>query len=272
MFIIGMSGPKRSGKDFGAVVLSDLLSRHGYPVYTTSFALALRQLTYVVTGCTVDDVDRYKDQTRRFNFSIQNLYMGLRQMGCGPKGDTATDVGCWQNMWSLAIEAELMQQARNAKVPMKWQDAADFDGLELTCTGRDILIIIGQAARRVDPDFWVRRAAENIHQTCGEWDNGFVILTDVRPQNEARACDFVIEVTADHAQFEGTATESRLPEHLRHVSIHNTMNKGYGNSLRLLVPRLVQLMQGKQGDTPAMQARQQWLSPELFNRAFLEVR
>lgn len=271
MFILGMNGAKRSGKDYGAIILGDELAHRGHPVYTTSFALALRQLTYVVTGGDPDLFDKHKDLTCKFNFSIHNLYLGLTQIGQGPKGDTATIVGQWQRDWQKAVDIELMQQARQAKVPMKWHDSLEFDGIEMTCTGRDILIIIGQAARRIDPEFWVRRCAENIHNVCGSWESGFVIITDVRPENEAAACDFVIEVTNDNTCFEGTATESRLPQHLRHVTVHNNMGKAYGNNLRMLADQLVLLMRGKQKDTPGQVAFRQWMSPHLFNRAFMEV-
>ncbi|AWD90746.1 deoxynucleoside monophosphate kinase [Pseudomonas phage Alpheus] len=262
MFVLGMSGAKRSGKDFAASIILEEMKRRGYRIHRTSFAKALREMTCFITGCEPKAIDRNKDVgNQTFVIHLSLLSIWLRQRGI--EVDTT-------DKWELAINRELYdQQQVNRSLTFNTQSEGF---IELTGSGRDLLIVLGQAARQIDPDFWVKRCGEELNEVAGANLNLLAVITDVRPQNEARACDFVLEIQNPGTKFEGTATESRLPEHLRHLTLHNFMDASFGNDLRRWIPSLCKLVDGKNGDTPAMLDRRQWLNPELYNRAFLEVR
>lgn len=263
MFVLGMNGAKRSGKDYAADVIINEMHRRGYTIQRTSFAKALRDMTVFVTACERRFIDELKDVPGEFKFNPFMLEVWLNQRGL-PHSN--------MNEWLDAIGHELGLQARNSANRIVVYGDHTKEGSIIQCSGRDLLIILGQAARRIDPDFWVRRLAEELNEVAGANLNLLAVVTDVRPQNEARACDFVLEVQNPGTRFEGTATETRLPEHLRHMSIENRMDASFAHELRRFIPNLCKLVDGKNGDTPAMLDRRQWLNPELYNRAFLEVR
>lgn len=262
MFIIGMHGAKRSGKDFGAAELKESLKREGHVnVHLTSFAKSLRQLAVFTTGCRPDQIDKEKDVRAVYHLSTIALQMWLGRIPGGWPRANPNDL--------LALLAEeLRTQAKHSG--MSYFHDIESEGYVIRGTGRDLLIVLGQLCRRLDPDFWVMRVREEL-DTLPQ-DNQVVILTDVRPENEAAACDFVISVSRRGYAFEGTATEAPLPDHLVHARLDNDGSNTYVKLLRYMTPRLLMLMRGAANDTPEMKARRAWLTPQLYNRAFMEVR
>ncbi|AWD90655.1 hypothetical protein [Pseudomonas phage Nerthus] len=231
--IIGMNGAKRSGKDFGATILIDELVRRNYTVHRTSFAKALRQCAVAVSGCDPKDIDDNKDRLSVYRISLTGLRIWLRQRGLLP--ERATDK--FMEGWAAAIKDELKLQRKQAKHAIEF--FADEDGWEMAGSGRDLLIVLGQAARQLDPLFWIARLQEEV-AACGAT---VVVVTDVRPQNEACACNIVIEVSSSNAEFEGTATESRLPDHLVTYRVFNALDKTYGSLIRTLIPNIIRTLE-----------------------------
>uniref|UniRef100_A0AAU6W0K0 Deoxynucleoside monophosphate kinase n=1 Tax=Pseudomonas phage Ulitu01 TaxID=3138550 RepID=A0AAU6W0K0_9CAUD len=231
--IIGMNGAKRSGKDFGATILIEELERRNYSVLRTSFAKALRSMAVAVSGCEPKDIDQRKDIVTVYRISLTGLGMWLRQMGLLPGNDTDK----FMLGWEAAIKAQLKLQRNHSGVVFY----PDMDGWEMAGSGRDLLIVLGQAARQLDPQFWVKLLLADVAQS----GQNIAVVTDVRPQNEAVACDFVVEVTSPGIEFEGTATESRLPEQLRHVSIENRLDATYGQAIRKLIPVIIKKLEAQ---------------------------
>ncbi|AWD90609.1 hypothetical protein [Pseudomonas phage Njord] len=260
-YIIGFQGPKRSGKDFGATKLIEELRAAGFAVHRDSFARNLRTVAAQTTGATPEQLDAKKDVRGLFRISRPALLSVLRINGFLAEGDKEAEYD-----WIRAIDHQLKLQMRQTSIGYKEESGTDTIVLE--CTGRDVLIIIGQAARMIHPEFWVRALAIDLSQLP---DRTVVVLTDVRPENEARCCDYLIEVTSPFATFTGTATESRLPDHLVHSRIHNPGDATYGYTLRAEAATLRRLIAGKFRDNGKVLEARQYMSPELYNRTFLET-
>lgn len=252
MFIIGMHGPKRSGKDFGATILIQALQDKGFHVHRDSFARNLRELAVAVTNRPPQAFDQDKDRRGTFVWSLDTLLMGLRLLGYGLTGDyTATQFGKWRNKWMSAIEEELYLQMGTSSIRQSMVDGT----LQLECTGRDILIILGQAARRQSISFWTDALAADLKST--QPYDAIVVLTDVRPENEAAFCDFVVTIENPLTEFSNTATEKALPDHLVHARVTNPGNDTYGYAIKSVAEHVAQLIRGRS------------MSTTMFNRAFL---
>lgn len=252
MFIIGMHGPKRSGKDFGATILIEALQRKGHHVHRDSFARNLRELASVVTNCPPVAFDQNKDRLGKFSWGYDALITGLLLLGHGPKGDnlTVTQVGDWQNKWEMAVDSELDIQSHFAPIT----SSTTQDGnTSLVCTGRDILVILGQAARRISVSFWTDALAEDLKAT--QHPDTLVVLTDVRPENEASFCDFVVTIENPRTEFNNHATEKPLPDHLVHAQVTNPGNETYGYAIKSVAEHVSQLVKGRSLMTPQMYDR-----------------
>ncbi|ATW58182.1 hypothetical protein HOS47_gp23 [Pseudomonas phage uligo] len=252
MFIIGMHGPKRSGKDFGATILIQALQDKGFNVHRDSFARNLRELAVAVTNRPPQAFDQDKDRRGTFGWGTDTLLMGLRLLGHGPQGDnlTATQIGEWQHRWLSAIVQEQETQAGLSPITARLTPDGD---MELVCTGRDILIILGQAARRISVSFWTDALAEDLKAT--QQPDTIVVLTDVRPENEASFCDFVVTIENPRTEFNNSATEKPLPDHLVHARVTNPGNETYGYAIKSVAEHVAQLVKGRSLMTPQMYSR-----------------
>lgn len=227
-FILGFTGPRRSGKDYGADAVITELERRGAFVVRTSFAKALRELACAVTGMLPTQFDSLKDvpgQEFTINYTILNHW--LRGRGMLPANMTATQTMLHAKEWREAIDSQCRQQQHDNRA---FNFYFEEDAVAVRGSGRDVLIVLGQAARQIDPQFWVNILLRDI----SVYDDAFIVITDVRPANEAMICHYVIEVSSDKAQYAGTATESRLHESLVSYRVHNAGDATYGQFMRSL--------------------------------------
>lgn len=269
-FIIGFSGPKRSGKDFGADILHESLSQKGLAVYRTSFAKALRQFATFVSGCDPRQIDIGKDVGDvEFNIDFEMMMVWLRQVGVLGELYTATEYRSVQRNWETAIRAECDQQmVNNPKLVAHMSPR--FNGIELRGSGRDLLIILGQAARRASVSFWTDLLLREVEQ----FKDTYVIVTDVRPVNEAMVCDFIIEVDNPDCKFEGTATEAKLPPHLVSIVVFNPGDVTYLHNMRAIANHAVCRKEAREVLARPLPVRysdsNRVMSAEMFNRTFIK--
>lgn len=177
---IGLAGSMGSGKDTTAAALADLL-RHpsvahvagGRAARRVAFADVLKREAYrqaltvksiltlcQVTGCALD-VERaiVEDEALCAAFMPAGAPLpgGLVGAYCQIVADSERegDTGAWDEDAFIAV-----------KTPAK----------------RVAYQILGQAVRRVDPEYWVRTAVESVN-----WEREFPVFTDVRMPNEVEA-------------------------------------------------------------------------------------
>jgi len=116
---------------------------------------------------------------------------------------------------------EIVNAAFN--VPLDWMEdrtlkESNFKGSnDITLNVRDLMRFVGQSFKEKDPDVWVNICRKKIN--CFYYENKdsykhkvmYFIIPDLRFANEAKICDYTINVTRDVAMNNDTSiTENSL--------------------------------------------------------------
>lgn len=216
MFVIGMCGAKRSGKDFGATILIETLERQGFKVVRTSFGAHLRHVTKQFFNCTDKDLEEDKDVMKTYRFVPSQFDMIMSQNGI--------------NVLAVAqIESRFMEKLADSGLQrVDVYEDRQHRAMAVQATGRNLLRTVGQLFRSYAESYWVDAAL--IHPDFSE--KTVVVVTDVRMLNEAQKCHYLLEVNGRNVERDGHVTEQELPRRLISFTIQNNFDKSYELFLR----------------------------------------
>lgn len=177
---IGLAGPMGAGKDTTGEAIADLL-RHpsvahvagGRAVRRVAFADVLKREAYrqaltvksiltlcQVTGCALD--------VERVVFGNEVLCGAFMPAGAPLPGGL------------IGVYCQIVADAQREGDTDAWDEDV-FISVK-TPAKRVAYQLLGQAVRRVDPEYWVRAAVESVN-----WEREFPVFTDVRMPNEVSA-------------------------------------------------------------------------------------
>lgn len=177
---IGLAGPMGAGKDTTGEAIADVL-RHpsvahvagGRAVRRVAFADVLKREAYrqaltvksiltlcQVTGCALD--------VERVVFGNEVLCGAFMPAGAPLPGGL------------IGVYCQIVADAQREGDADAWDEDV-FISVK-TPAKRVAYQLLGQAVRRVDPEYWVRAAVESVN-----WEREFPVFTDVRMPNEVEA-------------------------------------------------------------------------------------
>lgn len=177
---IGLAGPMGAGKDTTGEAIADVL-RHpsvahvagGRAVRRVAFADVLKREAYrqaltvksiltlcQVTGCALD--------VERVVFGNEVLCGAFMPAGAPLPGGL------------IGAYCQIVADAQREGDTDAWDEDV-FISVK-TPAKRVAYQLLGQAVRRVDPEYWVRAAVESVN-----WESEFPVFTDVRMPNEVEA-------------------------------------------------------------------------------------
>lgn len=118
------------------------------------------------------------------------------------------------------IPVHVLRDRRYKEAPLTWEGAPK--GLE-AWTPRKLLQWMGTdvVRKQLDQEFWIRRFRE---RTGSRKDSVVTLVSDIRYSNEAQACDLVVELSREGAQYTGDHTSAvRLSDEcIHHVAKINS--------------------------------------------------
>lgn len=230
-FVVGFSGQARSGKDTLVKILQNL----------SHYFSAVTQRVF-------------------FADPLKAMYVAAwqRKNTIGAEGQPYSAVKAWENRIKAYMRG--------------YNDAFVGDALDWFNTGPDWsdtvlntpygehesvksvhrrnLIEVGMHFRQQDPDFWVKAAMTQVEPLTH-----FALISDVRFENEAAQCDFVVRVNRPHQSIiykDGQIDPSEIfavtghYDHLvqNNAGIEQLVREGMGLFIELIVRREARLMVG----------------------------
>lgn len=218
MKIIGIAGRINSGKDFAGAELARVLNEAGYVTEVSSFAAPIRKMA------------------ERIGF---NLSRERKEVPVTFDRDVFDERLC--NALDTFLSTYGLSLDVGAHLWAYMQDALE-SYVEEDCyyiSARQFMQLMGtEAGRRVHPQLWNRLAIQ-------ERPVDFLILTDVRFEEEEETCDILLHIESPHSIYNEHASES-AQAYLRAVAefpLYNDHGPDFELELEELAETIIKLYQ-----------------------------
>ncbi len=227
-FVVGFSGQARSGKDTLVKILQNLSSYFSANTQRVSFADPLKAM-YVAAWQRKNTFGGDKTTLLAWENRIKAFMRGYDDAFIGDALDWFSNGPDWSEVVLGTPYGEHE---------------------EVKSIHRRNLIEVGMHFRQQDPDFWVKAAMTQVEPL-----SHFALISDVRFENEAAQCDFVVRVNRPHQTIiykDGQIDPSEIfavtghYDHLvqNNAGIEQLVREGMGLFIELIVRREARLMAG----------------------------
>ncbi|QBJ01041.1 dNMP kinase [Aeromonas phage MJG] len=212
MYIVCLNGLKRSGKDYAADILMDFFKRYGVHSERTSFAKELRFVCQTIFGATAEQLQEKKDEVSTFYFNDALFDARIKMSGI--------PFGSGIQLMSAIHEQMMLDELF---IPYEFDSLACRSYMQMT--GRQLLRLVGNAVREVEPDYWVKQVVRESELNGG--NNSVLLVTDCRMLNEAKIADMVVNIQNPTVTSDGHSTEQPLPFTAINQCLVNNMDAAY---------------------------------------------
>lgn len=211
--IIGITGSTRGGKTTAGKFLQEALQATGNLFVLVNYSDPFLNLADRV-GLSTEDT--FKEDTQQVpRYDDESIPATIQQ---------------WVSEW-FAGESSLYQASLYATIVDALEEEGLLSSYSLQCSLREFMICVGQAGRRFDTDCWVA-VVQQIEQIAESQGCQGVIVTGVRKENEATACDVLVAVVGRTPVSSGHKVDEQL-EGLIQASEYNILNTKGLDDLRL---------------------------------------